>query len=216
MAGGAERHSLGADGRIGALAVIRGDQPRNIHQAIGGCRLASQRVDSGTHVVVSAALLSAMLCMSSFQDLTKDCAPSTCSFCARASTSIPAAPKRFNTSSASPPSGRMTAFTCPLAANASRVFSGIVSTVSGAANASTYRLGEAFGSLVPVLAHNMRCFFAPAADNARQRLPATSSQCARYVRIAMAIPKRLRNSCGTSAATALSQRLTNSEATELT
>ena len=70
MAGGAEGHALGADGRIRAFAVIRGDQPRNIHQPIRRRRLAGERVDSRTHDVASAALLSAMLCISSVQDLT--------------------------------------------------------------------------------------------------------------------------------------------------
>jgi len=58
-------------------------------------------------------------------------------------------------------------------------FSGMVSMVSGAARASTYKVGEAFGSLVPVLAQSMRCFIAPAVSRSRQRLVLRSSQCAR-------------------------------------
>ena len=86
---------------------------------------------------------------------------------------MPAAAKRASTCSASPPSvAHDAADLAARLANASSVFSGMVSMVSGAASASTYRVGDAFGSLVPVLAHSMRCLRAPAAARSRQRLPA--------------------------------------------
>jgi hypothetical protein len=56
---------------------------------------------------------------------------------------MPAAANRANTCSASLPSFAITDLICPWAANASKVFSGMVSMVSGAANASTYKFGEA-------------------------------------------------------------------------
>ena len=40
--------------------------------------------------------------------------------------------------------------------------SGMVFTVNGAASALMYRTSDAFGSLVPVLAHSRRCGRAPA------------------------------------------------------
>src|ERR1700722_2037140 len=180
MARRAEGNPLRWDGRIGTLAVVRGNQPRNIDQRRRGSGLAGERVHSGVQVVASAALFSWMRCMSSAHDLTNDAAPSTCSWVASALTSIPARAKRPNTSSASPPSLGITPLgLLPPAAMANRVFSGIVSTVSGAASASTYNPAAAFGSLVPVLAHSMRCLRAPLASRSFQRLPAINSQCAR-------------------------------------
>src|SRR5450631_1114408 len=179
MSGGAEGDALRADRRIRALTEVGGDQSRHVHQAIRRCGLAGQRVDTRAHVAVAAALLSAMLCMSSAHDFTKAPAPSICRVVASASTSIPASAKRCNTFSASPPSAGMTESIRPLAENSNRVFSGMVSMVSGAASASTYSPGRACGSLLPVLAHKSRCFSAPAAASARQRCVAMSSQCAR-------------------------------------
>src|SRR5271169_4782886 len=179
MPGGSEGHPLCIDRGIRALAEIGGDQSRNVHQAIRRGGPAGQRVDTRAHDAATAALLSAMLCMSSVQDPTKDPAPSICSVAPSAATSIPAPAKRSNTVSASPPSAGMTDLICPCVENASSVFSGMVSMVSGAASASTYMLGGACGSLLPVLAHNNRCLTAPAAASARQRFAASSSQCPR-------------------------------------
>jgi hypothetical protein len=55
----------------------------------------------------------------------------------------------------------MTPLTEPCSPNAFSVPSGMVSTVNGAASACTYSVSGAFGSLVPVLAHNSRCARAP-------------------------------------------------------
>src|SRR6202789_1030917 len=173
-----EGDSLRRHRRIRPLAVIRRDQPRNIHQRGRRAPLAREGIDPRTQVVARAALLSLMRCMSSIHDLTNDAAPSTCSCSARALTLMPARAKRASISSASPPSFAMTPFSLPLCANANKVFSGMVSTVSGAASASTYRPGGDFGSFVPVLAHSMRCLRAPLASRSFQRLPAIKSQCA--------------------------------------
>src|SRR5271165_385628 len=91
MPGGAEGHALGGRFRVGALTVIGGDQARDIDQPIGRSRLARERIQARIHAAASAALLSAMLCMSSFQDLTKALAPSVWSLRPSSSTSNPAA-----------------------------------------------------------------------------------------------------------------------------
>src|ERR1700736_2312774 len=179
MAGGAESNALRGDIRIRPLAVIGGNEPRNVHQRRGWGGMAGERIDLWSQDVASAALFSAMRSMSSLQDLTNDSAPSNCKRAASASMSTPAFAKRASTCSASPPSLAITDLRVPLAANASNVFSGMVSMVSGAARASTYKPAGAFGSLVPVLAQSMRCLRAPAASRLRQRLLASNSQCAR-------------------------------------
>src|SRR6185312_8954689 len=122
----------------------------------------------------SAAALSAIRCSSWFQDLTKASAPSRCSLSASASTSTPAAPTFCTTASASPPSSGITPSSWPCSANACRVFSGIVLIVLGAASVLTYSVSEAFGSLVPVLAHSRRCGCAPAAASFIQRSEASN------------------------------------------
>src|SRR5271155_4097830 len=153
MPGGAEGNPLRSHLRIRPLAVVGGDQLGDINQHCCGRRLTGKRIESRTQVVASAALLSLMRCMSSFHDLTNDAAPSTCNCAASASTSTPAFAKPPSTCSASAPSFAMTALTLPFSAKASKVFSGMVSMVSGAASASTYSAAGALGSLTPVLAH---------------------------------------------------------------
>src|ERR1035441_9055474 len=70
MTGRAEGHSLCIDRGIRALAEIGGYQSRHVHQALRRGGLTGQWVDTRAHDVVTAALLSAMLRMSSLQDLT--------------------------------------------------------------------------------------------------------------------------------------------------
>jgi len=77
---------------------------------------------------------------------------------------------------ARPLSGASMAPTLPWSANAKSVFSGIVSTVSGAASVSTYRVSDAAGSLVPVLAQSSRCGCAPASAAFFQRGEASRSR----------------------------------------
>src|ERR1700722_1145393 len=179
VARGAECAPLRRDRGVRPLTVVGRNQPRHVHERCGRRRLPGEGVDLGAQAVASAALFSAMRFRSSAHDLTKDCAPSTCNCAASASMSIPAFAKAARTFSASPPSLAMTDFTAPPAANANKVFSGMVSMVSGAARASTYNPAAAFGSLVPVLAQSMRCLRAPLASRSSQRLLATNSQCAR-------------------------------------
>src|SRR6185312_10502666 len=145
---------LGQQGEVGAA-----------HRATGSLPLAA-----------SAACLSAMRCSSCFHDFTKASAPSSCSFFASASRSTPALAIFASTASASPPSTGSTAPGLPWSATACKVFSGMVSTVSGAASASTYSVSEAFGSLVPVEAQSRRCGRAPAAASFSQRGEASSSR----------------------------------------
>ena len=76
--------------------------------------------------------------------------------------SIPAAVNFANTCSQSPPSVAMIEPSSVSSASAFKVPSGIVSIVSGAARALTYRTGEAERSLTPVLAQRRRCGHAPA------------------------------------------------------
>ena len=92
----------------------------------------------------------------------------------------------------------------------------MVTMVSGAASASMYSVSGAAGSLVPVLAQSRRCSLAPAPCNVRHRGDASSLRYALYVRLAMAMPRRLRSSSETLSLTATSQRLTKSEATDPT
>ena len=56
----------------------------------------------------------------------------------------------------------MMAPTSPWSAKAFSVPSGMVFTVNGAASALIYRMSDAFGSLVPVLAQSRRCGRRPA------------------------------------------------------
>ena len=90
--------------------------------------------------------------------------------------STPARLNSSSTASASPPSIGIVAPTLPRSANARSVLSGIVSIVSGAANASTYSVSGAAGSFVPVLAHSRRCGCAPAAASLSQRVDASISR----------------------------------------
>src|SRR5579871_2749166 len=179
--GSAEGHALRREGGVGPFGVIGGDQARDVDEIIRRSGLSRPGCDARAHAgayeaAVRAELFSVMLCISSRQDLTKDCAPSLCSRCASAATSIPARSKRASICSASPPSSRIGAGTLPFSANASSVFSGMVSMVSGAASASTYSVGDAFGSLTPVLAQSMRCGTAPRAASSLKRLPSMSSR----------------------------------------
>src|SRR5437016_1339693 len=70
---------------------------------------------------------------------------------------MPALAKRASTASESPPSSAITPLISPCSAKTRSVFSGMVSMVSGAARASTYKVSEALGSLVPVLPQSRRC-----------------------------------------------------------
>src|SRR3546814_19982817 len=75
-----------------------------------------------------------MRCISWFQDLTKDSAPSRCSCAASASISTPAAAIFSSVAAQSPQSLAIAPRTLPWSAKARRVFSGIVLIVSGAAS----------------------------------------------------------------------------------
>src|SRR5262249_34411204 len=94
--------------------------------------------------------------------------------------------------------------------------SGMVFTVKGAARLFTYRMSDALGSLVPVLAHSSRCARAPALYILCHRADANTLRYAAYVRLAIAIPSWLCVDSGVSAATAASQRLTKTDATDAT
>src|ERR1700730_13578166 len=96
MAGGAEGNSLRGDCRIRPLAVIGGNEPRNVHQRRGWRGAAGEGI-LWSQDVASAALFSTMRSMSSLQDLTNDSAPSNCKRAASASTSTPAFAKRAST-----------------------------------------------------------------------------------------------------------------------
>src|SRR6516164_10345804 len=72
-------------------------------------------------------------------------------------TSIFASANRASSSSESPPFAGSVVPTWPCSASAFSVPSGMVLTVNGAAKVLTYKTSEAFGSLVPVLAHSRRC-----------------------------------------------------------
>src|SRR5207244_1253335 len=164
----------------------------------------------------SVALFDAMQSSRSCHDLSKDAVPSRWSWVASAASSTPIRLKAASVSSASPPSTGITPRSCPRSAKASKVLSGIVLMVSGAASVSMYSVSEAAGSLVPVLAQSRRCVRAPAAASRRHRGDASRPRYALYVRLATAIPRRLRSSWGTTPLTATSQRLTNNDATEST
>src|SRR5262245_14843124 len=84
-----------------------------------------------------AVLLPSMHDIRSFQDFTKDAAPSFCSWVASASTSMPALAKLASTDWRSPPSTASTVPGLPWSLTALRVPSGMVLTVNGAASAST-------------------------------------------------------------------------------
>ena len=86
---------------------------------------------------------------------------------------MPASAKAASVSSASPPSAGIGFSTCPWSAKASRVASGMVSIVNGAASAVTYSTSGASGFLVEVLAHSRRWGRAP--SFARRPQPAESS-----------------------------------------
>src|SRR5580698_2452544 len=123
------------------------------------CRLggALALTGHGCHVDQLALRMTALFDLTqsirSSQDLTNDTAPSSCSSLASAPTSMPALPHALNTFSQSPPSGGSAPPTSPCSAKALRVPSGMVLIVNGAASALTSRMSDAFGSLVPVLAH---------------------------------------------------------------
>src|SRR3546814_20555711 len=92
-----------------------------------------------------------MRCISWFQDLTKDSAPSRCSCAASASISTPAAAIFSSVAAQSPPSLAIPPRTLPWSAKARRVCSGLVLIVSGAASAPQQNVSGALGSLVPEL-----------------------------------------------------------------
>ena len=115
--------------------------------------------------------------MSSFQDFTNDLAPFVLQLGRqrvdvdtrlRVRGDAPLRSRRHRPASAAP--------TSPWSANALSVPSGIVLTVSGAASALMYRMSEAFGSLVPVLASSSRCGRAPALSARCYRGEAMKSQ----------------------------------------
>src|SRR4029450_13746824 len=134
--------------------------------------------------------------MSSCQDLTNDLAPSSWSWAARASMSMPALANCVSTASQSPPSAGRSAPSSPCSARAFKVPSGMVFTVNGAARALMYRMSEASGSLAPVLAHSRRCGRAPALYTRCQRGELSRVRQALYVRCAMAMPSWLRSAPG--------------------
>src|ERR1051325_3239530 len=116
--------------------VPRPRAPGGSAQAPGSLR-ALRFHDGGQLARLSTADLEPITSIRSFQDLTNDLAPSSCSCLASAPTSIVASANRFSSCSASPPSVGMVAPTLPWSASALSVASGIVLTVNGAASAST-------------------------------------------------------------------------------
>src|SRR2546421_8202296 len=92
----------------------------------------------------------------------------------------------------------------------------MVFTVNGAARALMYKVSEALGSLVPVLAHNRRWGRAPRLYTRCHRGELSRERYALYVRFAIAIPSSSRRLSGTLSATAVSHRLMNTDATEPT
>src|SRR5215471_5793721 len=148
---------------------------------------------------LSAAILDAITSIKALQDLTKDLAPSSWSWCASLSMSTPALANFARTSSLSPPSAGRIDPSWSCLDSAISVFSGMVFTVNGAASDLMYKMSDAEGSLVPVLSHS--------GDVSRSRA-------ALYVCMAMAIPSRLRSDAGTLSLTAASHRLTKSDATD--
>src|SRR5574340_956752 len=74
-----------------------------------------------------------MRCSSLSHESTNNLAPSRCNRIASASTSTPARANSVSTASASPPSSAIISLHSPCSAKASRVFSGMVLMVSGAA-----------------------------------------------------------------------------------
>src|ERR1700690_3563330 len=137
MTGGAEGDALLALLDVGPLGVIGRDEPRDVDEDARGRRLSGQGTQMCAHDTPKAVLFTMISSMSSCQDLTNDSAPSFWSLCASASISMRASAYARKTASQSPPSSGIAPPTRPLSANASRVFSGIVLTVSGAASPST-------------------------------------------------------------------------------
>src|SRR4029077_19956651 len=82
----------------------------------------------------SVALFDAMRSSKSCHDLSKDRVPSRCSWVASAASSTPFRLKAASVSSASPPSTGITPLSWPCSAKASKVRSGMVLMVSGAAS----------------------------------------------------------------------------------
>src|SRR5262249_49496027 len=117
---------------------------------------------SSQALFLTTSLFDAMTASSSFQDFTNDLAPSSWSWMARAWTSTPTLANSASTSSQSPPSAGRIEPSSLCKASAFKVASGMVFTVNGAASPLTYRMSDADGSLVPVLAHSRRCGRAPA------------------------------------------------------
>ena len=70
--------------------------------------------------------------------------------------------------------------TIPWSANASSVWSGMVSTVNGAASAPAYSTSGAAGSLTEVEAHSSRCARAPSLASRNQRGESSKTGSASY------------------------------------
>src|SRR5262245_14156859 len=156
----AGHHAARRERRAGVeLALLRLPCGENLH--VGATDIDREHVHRQL-VFFTASLFEAMTASSSFQDFTNDSAPSSCSRAARAPTSTPALANSASTSSQSPPSAGRIEPSSLCKASAFRVASGMVFTVNGAASPLTYRMSDADGSLVPVLAHGRRCGRAPA------------------------------------------------------
>src|SRR5262245_23840411 len=92
----------------------------------------------------------------------------------------------------------------------------MVLIVNGATSALMYRMSDALGSFVPVLAKSSRCGRAPALSARRQREDCSSCEYAPYDCCPIATPSLLTSSAGILLATATSQRLRKIDATEAT
>ena len=119
------------------------------------------------------ALQSRFTPISSFHDFTNDFAPSSWSRAANASISMPALANSRQHLFAVAAVRRHDRAHFAVIGEAFKVASGIVFTVKGAASALTYRISDALGSLVPVLAQSRRCGRAPAVVDA---LPARGAE----------------------------------------
>src|SRR6266851_850426 len=130
------------DHLLGRERRPRGKLPRCVLSGGENLHVSSTDVDNqyahGVQLALSrAALLEAITPIRSRQELTNDFAPSSWSWVARTSTSMPASANWANTVSESPPSAVSRPPSAPWSARAFRVPSGIVFTVNGAASALT-------------------------------------------------------------------------------
>src|SRR5476649_1558001 len=87
MPGGAEGHALRAIRRVWPLAVVSGDQARDVDEYAMRRRLAGERMDTRTHDFFGALLLSAIRFNNSCHDFTNARAPSCCKLVASRSIS---------------------------------------------------------------------------------------------------------------------------------